>query len=51
VDDFEAAIAELKAQGVKFQMEPFPTPVCRIAFINDPDGNAICIHKRNAGLR
>jgi predicted enzyme related to lactoylglutathione lyase len=51
VDDFEAAIAELKAQGVKFQMEPFPTPVYRMAFINDPDGNAICIHKRNAGLR
>ncbi|HUS36334.1 MAG TPA: VOC family protein [Verrucomicrobiae bacterium] len=51
VDDFDAAIAELKAQGVKFQMEPFPTPVCRMAFINDPDGNAICIHKRNANHR
>ena len=51
VDNFEAAIAELKSQGVKFQMEPFPTPVCRMAFINDPDGNAICIHKRNADHR
>ncbi len=34
--------------GVKFHMEPFPTPVCRMAFVLDPDGNAICIHKRNA---
>lgn len=49
VEDFEVAIAHLKANGVKFKMEPFPTPVCRMAFVYDPDGNAICIHKRNAG--
>lgn len=47
VDDFEAAIAHLRASGVKFHMEPFPTPVCRMAFVLDPDGNAVCIHKRN----
>ena len=51
VDDFDAAIAHLRASGVKFHMEPFPTPVCRMAFIFDPDGNAICIHKRSAGQR
>ena len=49
VEDFDAAIAHLKANGVKFQMEPFPTPVCQMAFIYDPDGNLICIHKRKAG--
>ena len=49
VDDFDAAIAHLRSSGVKFKMDPFPTPVCRMAFILDPDGNAICIHKRNAG--
>jgi predicted enzyme related to lactoylglutathione lyase len=49
VEDFDAAIAHLKASGVKFHLEPFPTPVCRMAFIYDPDGNAICIHKRNPG--
>ena len=49
VEDFDAAIAHLKAAGVPFKMEPFPTPVCRMAFILDPDGNTICIHKRNAG--
>ena len=49
VEDFDAAIAHLRASGVKFKMEPFPTPVCRMAFIYDPDGNTLCIHKRKAG--
>ena len=51
VEDFDAAIAHLKASGVQFKMEPFPTPVCRMAFIYDTEGNLICIHKRNAGHR
>lgn len=46
--DFDAAIASLKAQGVTFKMEPFPTPVCRMAFVLDPEGNTVCIHKRHA---
>ena len=28
MEDFDSAIAELKSKGVKFKMEPFPTPVC-----------------------
>ena len=48
MENFESAIAELRAKGVKFKMEPFPTPVCKMAFITDPDGNSICIHKRHA---
>ncbi|MEI7821795.1 MAG: VOC family protein [Verrucomicrobiota bacterium] len=47
VDDFDAAIAELRAADVKFRMEPMPTPVCRMAMIFDPDGNTLCIHRRN----
>ena len=47
VEDFDAAIAQLRANGVKFRIEPSPTPVCRMAMIFDPDGNTICIHKRN----
>ena len=47
MQDFDSAIAELHTKGVKFKMEPFPTPVCKMAFILDPDGNTICIHKRN----
>ena len=49
VEDFDAAIAHLRANGVKFRVEPFPTPVCRMAMILDPDGNTLCIHKRNPG--
>lgn len=46
VDDFEAAIRELKTGGCRFFMEPAETPVCRMAVILDPDGNTIVIHKR-----
>lgn len=49
VEDFDVAIAHLKANSVKFKMEPFPTPVCHMAFIYDTEGNLVCIHKRNAG--
>ena len=49
VEDFDAAIVQLKAAGVRFKMEPFPTPVCQMAFIFDPDGSVVCIHKRHAG--
>jgi len=48
VADFDAAVAYLRANNVKFRMEPMPTPVCRMAMVFDPDGNTICIHKRNA---
>ncbi len=47
VEDFDSAIAHLRANHVRFKMEPFPTPVCHMAFIYDPDGNTVCIHKRN----
>ena len=46
VDDFDAAIAHLKENGVKFVFEPYESPVCRCAIIADPDGNRIGIHKR-----
>lgn len=49
VEDFAATIAQLKAAGVRFKLEPFPTPVCQMAFIFDPDNNVLCVHKRNAG--
>jgi predicted enzyme related to lactoylglutathione lyase len=46
VEDFDAAIAQLRANNVKFRIEPTPTPVCQMAMIFDPDGNTLCIHKR-----
>ena len=48
VDDFDGAIAHLKRHNVLFLGEPFQSPICRGAFILDPDGNKIGIHKRNA---
>ncbi|MBI5775581.1 MAG: VOC family protein [Verrucomicrobia bacterium] len=49
VEDFDAAIATLKSASVKFRMEPMQCPGCRMAMVFDPDGNTVCIHKRNAG--
>ena len=46
VEDFDDAIAHLKRHHVSFLIEPFESPTCRGAFILDPDGNRIGIHKR-----
>jgi predicted enzyme related to lactoylglutathione lyase len=45
VDDLPATIAELKSRDVKFLAEGIDSPVCRMAVISDPDGNAIVLHK------
>ena len=45
VDDFEGAVKELKNQQIPFAVEPFESPCCRMAIIQDPDGNNIVIHK------
>ncbi len=49
VEDFDSAIAELRANKISFRMEPFTAPNCRMAMVYDPDGNTLCIHKRNPG--
>ncbi len=46
VDDFDGAISELQAANVEFNFGPIETPVCRMAFVRDPDGNPVGIHKR-----
>ena len=48
VDDFNAAISDLKRGNVTFDAEPFETPVCHMAVIKDPDGNKLIIHKRKS---
>jgi predicted enzyme related to lactoylglutathione lyase len=45
VEDFDAAIRELKDQDVPFAVEPFETPCCHMAVVQDPDGNKLIIHK------
>jgi predicted enzyme related to lactoylglutathione lyase len=45
MEGFDDTIAELKNSNVKFAAEPFETPCCHMAVIQDPDGNNLIIHK------
>jgi len=45
VEDFDEAIKRLKDRHVHFAAEPFETPCCHMAVIQDPDGNKLMIHK------
>ena len=45
MEDFDGAIAELKKANVRFAAEPFETPCCHMAVVQDPDGNKLMIHK------
>jgi predicted enzyme related to lactoylglutathione lyase len=45
VEDFNVAIKRLKHRHVPFVAEPFETPCCHMAVIQDPDGNKLIIHK------
>jgi predicted enzyme related to lactoylglutathione lyase len=48
VDDFQAAIDKLRSNGTKFVFEPFESPICWMAVVNDPGGNRVAIHKRKS---
>lgn len=48
VADFDQAISELREAGVPFNFGPLETPVCHMAFVQDPDGNSVGIHKAKA---
>lgn len=48
VGDFDAAIAHLRASGVRFQLEPMDSGMCNLAVVADPDGNSLIIHRRRA---
>ena len=45
VDDFAEAIQKLKVAVIPFAAEPFETPCCHMAVVQDPDGNKLIIHK------
>lgn len=48
VEDFDEAVAALRAAEVRFAMEPMDSGVCRMAIVKDPDGNSLAIHQRKA---
>jgi predicted enzyme related to lactoylglutathione lyase len=45
VENFDEAIEQLRNHGVPFAAEPFETPCCHMAVVQDPDGNKLIIHK------
>lgn len=48
VDDVAAARSLLESRGVQFKGQTFDTGVCHMAFFEDPDGNALMLHRRYA---
>lgn len=48
VDDVAIARERLEQLGVSFQGEILDTGVCHMAFLTDPDGNALMLHHRYA---
>ena len=45
VENFAEAIERLKHRDIRFAAEPFETPCCHMAVVQDPDGNKLIIHK------
>jgi predicted enzyme related to lactoylglutathione lyase len=45
MENFDEAIKHLKNRQVRFAAEPFETPCCHMAVVQDPDGNKLIIHK------
>jgi predicted enzyme related to lactoylglutathione lyase len=45
VDDLPAALERFRSLGAKLS-DPIESPVCFMAFGEDPDGNGIVIHRR-----
>jgi predicted enzyme related to lactoylglutathione lyase len=47
VEDLDALIARLKAEGVQFSADNITSPVCRMAVIIDSEGNSLMLHQLN----
>jgi predicted enzyme related to lactoylglutathione lyase len=48
VDDVDAAVAKLSAAKATVKVPPFDTPGCRMAILQDSEGNALCIHAKKS---
>ena len=47
MENFEDALATVKAKNIPVVMGPHEFPSCRMIVIADPDGNLLTLHKRN----
>ncbi len=48
VENVDDAVARLKAKGGGVKVAPFESPVCRMAVLTDPEGNAFMVHAKKA---
>jgi len=48
VEDLDAAMAHLSAEGVTIAMPIQDFPICRMALIADPDGNTVALHQKKS---
>lgn len=46
VDAVDATVEKLKEAGARVLEAAFDTPVCRMAFVTDTEGNALCVHAK-----
>jgi predicted enzyme related to lactoylglutathione lyase len=45
VENLDRLVDSLKSQGVKFKLDIFSSPVCRMAVALDSEGNSIILHQ------
>lgn len=45
VSDIETLVRDLKGKNVRFKMDIFETPVCKMAVAIDSEGNAFTLHQ------
>jgi predicted enzyme related to lactoylglutathione lyase len=45
VDDLDVLVARLKSEGVTFVADDVQSPVCRMAIMQDTEGNTIILHE------
>jgi predicted enzyme related to lactoylglutathione lyase len=50
VTDLDALVTKLKSKNVKFKLDIFASPICRMAVIIDSEGNAVILHELNKSL-
>ena len=49
VDDFDGYVKRLREHETKFVLEPYESPICWMAVVEDPDKNWLTIHHRKPG--
>ena len=45
VEDLDLLVSRLRSEGVKFKVDDVRSPVCRMAVMQDTEGNTIILHK------